>query len=163
MLNQGPECGSTKQTWEQEHGFASVLCLVAQDLVQNQGESPQNVRENVVCDNVWFKTGGEPPNVGKHVVFDPTLQPNRKNIFRNTRTVIALDLCAKGFYNLWPVEPFANPIKLTVTKGSIFAGNANIVRVLSCTLVRPDDGIVAVDSRRNTRPNTLAIVAAFNE
>lgn len=78
-------------------------------------------------------------------------------------TVVAVDLCAKGFHNLWLVEPFANPSKLTVTERSAFAWHPNIVRVLPRSLVGSDNGIVAVDSRRNTLPDTLAIVAAFNE
>ena len=77
--------------------------------------------------------------------------------------IIAVNLCAKGFHNLWLVEPFVDPSKLSVTERSIFAWNTDIVRVLSCSLVGSDDGIVAVDSRRNTWPDTLAIVTAFNE
>lgn len=77
--------------------------------------------------------------------------------------VVAVDLGAEGFHNFWLVEPFANPTKLTITEGSIFAWHADIVRILSCSLVGTNYGIVAVDGRRNTRPDTLAIVAAFNE
>lgn len=53
---------------------------MTQDLVQNKRESPQNEREEVVCKSMFM--------CEKNVIFDPTLQPNRKDLLRNIRTVV---------------------------------------------------------------------------
>ena len=78
-------------------------------------------------------------------------------------TVVCFYLCSKGFHDLWLIEPFGDPSKLAVTERSVFAWNADIVRVLSCSLVGSDDGVVAVNCRWNTGPNTFAVVAGFNK
>ena len=93
----------------------------------------------------------------------PVTSKQKVTVDVEVAAVVAVNLCAKSFHNLWLVEPFADPCELLVTERSIFAWHADIVGVLSSSLVGSDDGIVAVDRRRNTRPNTLAVVAAFNE
>lgn len=65
-------------------------------------------------------------------------------------TIVAVHFDTKSFHDLWFVEPFANPIKLTVTERSTGARNTHIVRVLTSPLIRPHDSIVTVDGRWNT-------------
>lgn len=63
--------------------------------------------------------------------------------------VIAINFGTYSYENLWPVEPFSDPVQLHVAKRSaICALLANIIRILPRLLIRTNHGVVAIDRGR---------------
>lgn len=75
--------------------------------------------------------------------------------------IIAVDLSTQSFHDRRLIQPFANVIKSLIAQWIVTAFDADVVRILACTLVGTKDGIVAVDRCRNTCPNTLGVIAGF--
>ena len=76
--------------------------------------------------------------------------------------VVGSDFRAESFHHRLLVEILADPAKLVVTEIAVFAGNADVVWVLAGTLVRAEDGVVAVDRCRDAHPGALAVVAGLD-
>jgi len=78
--------------------------------------------------------------------------------------VITANFNSKFLLNSLLVQIFADPAKGRITEvAGILAWTADIVDVLSSTLIRAQQSVVAVDASGNTRPDTLTIVAALDE
>ena len=78
--------------------------------------------------------------------------------------IIALDLHSKCFPNLWLVQPLANIAELRVTEiATIFAFPADVIDVLSSSLIWTHHSIVTVDGGGNAGPDAFAVITALNE
>ena len=77
--------------------------------------------------------------------------------------IIAVNLHSKSLHDLWLVQIIVDPPKLGVAQTSILARFTHIVWILTGSLIRTEDGVIAVDGCRNTRPNAPAIVAALDK
>jgi hypothetical protein len=77
--------------------------------------------------------------------------------------VIAADFDSKFFLDVLSIEIAANPVKFGIAQVAVLALLANIVDILTRSLEWTYHSIVAVDTCRNTRPDTLAIVAILDK
>ncbi len=94
----------------------------------------------------------------------PVAREQKVPVYIEVAAVVAVNFGAKSLQDLGLVHPFGDPPNLIVAKRStITAFDADIIRILSTALVRPDDGIVTVDGGRDTRPDAFATVTALNE
>ena len=96
--------------------------------------------------------------------FHPVTSKEEVAINVEVAGIKAIDLGTNSFEGCWFVEKLGNRAEAGVTEvAGVFTWSADVVNVLSSTLVWAYHGIIAVDGSRNARPNALAIVAALNE
>ncbi len=85
-------------------------------------------------------------------------------VYIEIAAIVAVHFGAKTLQDFRLVHPFGDPPDLFVAERStVTALDADIVRILSASLVRPDYCIVTVNGSRNTRPDTFAAITALNE
>jgi len=78
--------------------------------------------------------------------------------------VVAADLNAELLLDLLLVEIFADISKGRIAEiAGVLALAADIIDVLTSSLVRTDECVVAINACRNTRPDTFAIVAVLDQ
>jgi len=78
--------------------------------------------------------------------------------------VVATNFNTEFLLNRLFVQILANPAKSRVAEVvGILALTTDVVDILSGSLIRTNHSIVAVDTGRNARPNTLAIIAILDE
>ena len=78
--------------------------------------------------------------------------------------IIAADFSSERLQNIVPVQVLADIAKGRVTKVAlVFTLATDIVDVLAGPLIWTDHSIVAVDTGRDARPNTLTVVAILDK
>ena len=77
--------------------------------------------------------------------------------------VIAADFDTKFFLDILSIEIRGDPVEFRIAQAATLALLADIIDVLAGSLEWTDHSIVAVDSCRNTRPDTLAIIAVLDK
>lgn len=76
--------------------------------------------------------------------------------------VVALNFGTQSLPNFGLVEVLRDVVHLLVAKAATLALGTDIVDVLTRTLIRSQEGVVAVDGGRDTDPSTLTVVAGLN-
>lgn len=78
--------------------------------------------------------------------------------------IVAVNFSAQGLEDIWLVEVFGDPTELLVAKGSrILTFRANVIGVLTSSLVGTDHSVVAINRSRQAVPAALSTIAAINE
>lgn len=97
------------------------------------------------------------------VWFHPVALEQKVSVDVEVARVVLANFNSKLFLNIFSVEIFAHPVEFSIAQTAIRALLADIVHVLTGSLERTDHGIVAVDTGRDTRPDTLAIITILDE
>ena len=76
---------------------------------------------------------------------------------------VTVNFSAECFENFRLVEPVIDIAEAFVTEIAVFTGDTDIIWILTGPLIGADNGIVAVDTGRDTCPDGLAIVAGLDQ
>ena len=78
--------------------------------------------------------------------------------------VVAVDFDTEALHDVGLVEPLRNVSELAIAEvAAVLALAANVVNILTGTLVGADHGVIAIDGCRHTRPDALTFVAILDQ
>jgi hypothetical protein len=95
--------------------------------------------------------------------FHPVALEQEVSVDVEIARVVLANFDSKLFLDILSVEIFADPVEFSIAQTAIRALLADIVNVLTSSLEWTDHGIVAVDTCRDTRPDTLAIITILDK
>ena len=98
------------------------------------------------------------------VRFHPIAVEQKVSIHVEVAGRIAVDFRSKRLFDLFSIEVFGNQSKLGIAKVfGILASFTDVVHILPRPLIWTHQRVIAIDRRRDTRPNAFACIAAGDE
>ena len=96
--------------------------------------------------------------------FHPVAIEQEVSIHVEVARGVSVDFGSHRLLDLVAVEVLGNEPKLRVTKIlRVLAFFTNVIHILARSLIRTHHDVIAVDRCRDARPNTFALIAAFDE